>query len=332
VNPNQLGAPGTSVPAYRPPLWLPGGHAQTIYAAVLAPRPAIAYRRSEWETPDGDFIELDWVDGSQEAPLMVLFHGLEGSSGSHYAASVMHWARARGWRGVVPHFRGCGGRANRLARAYHSGDYQEIDWILERIAAENAEAARFALGVSLGGNALLKWLAARGASAARAVRATVVVSAPVDLHVAGHGLGRGINRLYTWHFLSTLKPKSVQKAARFPDLYDVAKVARARNLHQFDNIVTAPLHGFKDADDYWTRASSKGDLHRVQVPTLLIHARNDPFLPGGHLPLAHDVSPSVTLEYSAGGGHAGFVTGPFPGRLDWLPKRALAFFESCLPG
>jgi predicted alpha/beta-fold hydrolase len=152
----------------------------------------------------------------------------------------------------------------------------------------------------------------------------------VDLSVAGHGLGRGINRLYTWHFLSSLKPKSLQKEASFPGLYDIGKVARARNLYEFDNIVTAPLHGFKDADDYWTRASSKGDLHRIEVPTLLIHARNDPFLPGRHLPQPQDVSPSVTLEYPAQGGHVGFVSGPFPGRLDWLPRRALAFFESHL--
>ena len=203
--------------------------------------------------------------------------------------------------------------------------------MLARIAEHNGDSARFAVGVSLGGNALLKWLAQRGAAAADVVRATVVVSAPVDLSVAGHGLGRGINRLYTWHFLSSLKPKSLHKATRFPGLYDTGKVARARNLYEFDNVVTAPLHGFKDADDYWTRASSKGDLHRVAVPTLLINARNDPFLPGRHLPQPQDVSASVTLEYPAGGGHVGFVTGPFPGRLDWLPRRVHAFFESHLP-
>lgn len=313
--------------AYRAPPWLPGGHAQTIYAALLAPRPAVDYRRAEWQTPDGDFIELDWIDGPADAPLIVLFHGLEGSSRSHYAASLMRWTQQRGWRGVVPHFRGCGGRPNNLPRAYHSGDYHELDWMLERLAQTNTSGVCFVAGVSLGGNALLKWLAARGTSAGQIVRAAVVVSAPVDLHVAGHGLGRGINRLYTWHFLATLKPKSLQKATRFPGLYDTAKVARARNLYEFDNIVTAPLHGFKDADDYWTRASSKGDLRRIEVPTLLIHARNDPFLPGRHLPQTSDVSANVTLEYTRAGGHVGFVTGPFPGRLDWLPRRAFAFFE-----
>lgn len=322
--------PNQPVPEFRAPLWLPGGHAQTIYAALMAPRPSVRYRRAEWQTPDGDFIELDWVDGPHDAPLVILFHGLEGSSASHYAASLMHWCHARGWRGVVPHFRGCGGRPNRLPRAYHSGDYQEIDWMLERLAAEDTAGVCFAAGVSLGGNALLKWLGARGTSAGNVVRAVVAVSAPIDLNIAGHGLGRGLNRLYTWHFLSTLKPKSLHKAQHFPGLYDVGKVARARNLYEFDNLVTAPLHGFKDADDYWTRASSKADLQRIAIPTLLIHARNDPFLPGRHLPQAGDVSPSLTLEYTAEGGHAAFVTGPFPGRLDWLPRRILAFFESNL--
>jgi uncharacterized protein len=312
--------------SYSAPTWLQGGHAQTIYAAVLAPRPRVSYRRVEWQTPDGDFIELDWIDGAPDAPLTILFHGLEGGSGSHYAASLMSELRSRDWCGVVVHFRGCAGRPNRLPRAYHSGDSDEIDWILRRIATEHALGPRFALGVSLGGNALLKWLGAYGLEAARFISAAAVVSAPVDLQAAGHGLGRGINRLYTWHFLRTLKRKSVAKAQQFPGLYDVAQVKRARNLFEFDNLVTAPLHGFKDATEYWTRASSKGDLGRIALPTLMIHARNDPFLPGEHLPGPEELPSCLLLEYPASGGHAGFVTGHFPGRLDWLPKRALRFF------
>jgi predicted alpha/beta-fold hydrolase len=235
--------------------------------------------------------------------------------------------RAYRWRGVVPHFRGCSGRPNRLPRAYHSGDFEEIHWILERLAAHAAPAPLFAVGVSLGGNALLKWLAQQGAVAAATLRAAAAVSAPVDLQAAGHGLGRGLNRLYTWHFLQTLKPKSMHKLSQHPGLYDAQAVLRARNLYEFDHLVTAPLHGFSSADDYWTRASSKPDLGRIQVPTLLLHARNDPFLPGRFLPETADVSPYVTLDYQETGGHAGFVTGPFPGRLDWLPQRLLAFFE-----
>jgi uncharacterized protein len=319
------------VKQYQAPGWLPGGHAQTIYGALFTRRARVEYRRTQWDTPDGDFIELDWVDGPLQAPLVVLFHGLEGSSRSHYALSLMHETRARGWRGVVVHFRGCGGRPNRLPRAYHSGDFREVHWILERFAAQFEATPRFAVGVSLGGNALLKWLAAEGAAAAHLLRAAAAVSAPVDLGVAGHGLSHGFNRVYTWHFLRTLKPKSLEKLSRYPGLYDGHKVARARDLYQFDDLVTAPLHGFESADDYWTRASSKPDLHRVQLPTLLVHARNDPFLSGRSLPRSDEVSPHVRLEYYAAGGHAAFVTGPFPGRLDWLPKRLLAFFDSCSP-
>jgi len=313
---------------YRAPGWLPGGHAQTIYAALCMPLPRIAYRRTEWETPDGDFIELDWVDGPADAPLVVMFHGLEGGSRSHYALSLMHQVQVRGWRGVVPHFRGCGSRPNRLPRAYHSGDFQELHWMLERIAAQAGTAARFAVGVSLGGNALLKWLAVQGGAAAHVLRAAAAVSAPMDLQAAGHGLGTGFNRLYTWQFLRTLKPKSLRKLARHPGLYDADRVARARSLYEFDDLVTAPLHGFSSADDYWTRASSKPELRSIQLPTLLLHARNDPFLPGRFLPAADEVAPSVILEYPDTGGHAAFVTGPFPGRLDWLPRRLLAFFEN----
>ena len=314
---------------YRPPSWLPGGHAQTIYAAMLVPRPRVDYRRTQWNTPDGDFIELDWVDGPADAPLVVLFHGLEGSSGSHYALSLMHHVRLRGWRGVVPHFRGCGGQPNRLPRAYHSGDFGEVHWILERMAAQAGAAPCFAAGVSLGGNALLKWLAAQGALARTWLQAAAAVSAPVDLQVAGHGLGRGFNRFYTWHFLQSLRPKSLEKLRRYPGLYDARKVAQARNLYDFDELVTAPLHGFASADDYWTRASSKAELRRIELPTLMVHARDDPFLPGSHLPRQDEVSTHVTLEYTDAGGHAAFVTGAFPGRLDWLPLRLLEFFESC---
>jgi predicted alpha/beta-fold hydrolase len=309
------------------PRWLPGGHAQTIYASLFAPRPHVVYRRTQWETPDGDFIELDWIEGAADAPLVILFHGLEGGSRSHYAQSLMSVTLARGWRGVVVHFRGCSGSPNRLARAYHSGDFAEIDWILERLSTAIPNTSRYAVGVSLGGNALLKWLAVTGSRASRFIDAAAVVSAPVDLLAAGHGLGRGFNRVYTWHFLRSLKPKSLEKAGVHPGSFDVERMRRARNLYEFDDVVTAPLHGFSDANDYWTRASSKSELTSIALPTLLIHARNDPFLPERYLPSALEVSPQVTLEYPLTGGHVGFVSGPFPGRLDWLPKRVLTFLS-----
>ncbi len=319
---------------YRAPWWLANGHAQTIYASLLAPRPHVDYRRERWDTPDGDFVDIDWVRAqdsprppeSVTAPLVVLFHGLEGSSRSHYALALMSAVTRRGWRGAVVHFRGCGGEPNRLPRAYHSGDSAEIDWILRRFCAGQGSAPVYAAGVSLGGNVLLKWLGENARSARAVVNRAAAVSAPVDLMAAGDALGRGFNLLYTWHFLRTMKAKSLAKLARFPGLYDAASVRRARTLREFDDLVTAPVHGFAGVDDYWTRASSKPWLRHVAVPTLMINARDDPFLPRHALPDADEVSPAVALDFPDGGGHASFVHNPFPGRLDWVPHRLLEFF------
>ncbi|HEX2830737.1 MAG TPA: hydrolase [Burkholderiales bacterium] len=318
-----------SVEAYRAPWWLPGGHLQTLYAALLAPRPRVAYRRERWDTPDGDFVDVDWVDGPATAPLVALFHGLEGGSTSPYAHALMAHLRALGWRGAVVHFRGCSGEPNRLARAYHSGDSAEIAWMVRRLREHAATV--YATGVSLGGNALLKWLGERGADASKLVSAAAAVCAPLDLMAAGDALGRGFNRVYSRHFLSTLKKKSLAKLAHFPELYDATLVRSARTLRAFDNVVTAPLHGFRDTDDYWTRASSKPWLARIAVPTLLVNARNDPFMPERALPGAGQVSSHVTREFPSDGGHVGFVTGPFPGRLDWLPRRIIDFLLQHTP-
>jgi uncharacterized protein len=313
------------LPDYRAPKWLPGGHAQTIYPLLIKAAPPL-YRRERWPTPDGDFIDLDWIDGDADAPLVVLFHGLEGSSASHYATSLMALLRQRGWHGVVPHFRGCSGEPNRLPRAYHSGDSDEIDWVLRRLRDQLPGQTIFAAGVSLGGNALLKWLGEREQSAGDVVAAAAAVSAPLDLTLCGHHLGAGFNRVYTQHFLATLKRNAAEKLARFPGLFDASRMHSARNLYEFDDVVTAPLHGFAGADDYWRRASAKPLLRAIHVPTLLLNARNDPFLPAHGLPQANELSPSVTAEFPHEGGHVGFVTGSLPGRLDWLPQRLLHFF------
>jgi predicted alpha/beta-fold hydrolase len=316
------------MPAYRAPWWLPGGHLQTIYPYFVLRQSPPPYRRERWETPDRDFIDLDWVAGTPDhAPLVALFHGLEGGSGSHYAAALMRAVARRQWRGVAVHFRGCSGEPNRLARAYHSGDAEEIDWILRRLCALDPVVPLFAAGVSLGGNALLKWLGREQGSACGVIDAAAAISSPVDLMRAGDLLSSGVNRLYGNNFLRTLRRKSLEKLKRLPAPYDARAVRSARTLRAFDNVVTAPLHGFRDTDDYWTRASSKPDLRRIAVPTLIVHARNDPFLPGRYLPGSDEVSASVTLDYPSGGGHTGFASGPFPGNLDWLPARLLSFFS-----
>lgn len=317
--------------SYVAPRWLPGGHAQTIYPVVAAPRPSVAYRRERWDTPDGDFIDLDWLASpplQASTPLVVLFHGLEGSSRSHYALALMSALQRSAWRGVVVHFRGCSGETNRLPRAYHSGDSSEIGWILHRLKTQSPATPMHAVGVSLGGNALLKWLGEQSAAANGIVQAAAAVSAPMDLMAAGDALGSGFNLFYARHFLSTMKRKALAKLDRFPRLFNREQVMAARTLREFDDLVTAPLHGYRNTDDYWTRASSKPLLGSIAVPTLIINARNDPFMPQPALPQARDVASAVTLDYPAGGGHAGFVSGAFPGRLDWLPQRLIGFFAA----
>lgn len=323
----ETGPPGV----YRAPPWLPGGHAQTIYP-VLFRRAIRAFRRERWETPDGDFIDLDWnaAGGFAEngqSPLVVLFHGLEGSSRSHYAQALMQTLDEVGWAGVVAHFRGCSGEPNRLPRAYHSGDSDEADWVLRRLKQLHPQRPLYAAGVSLGGNVLLKWLGERGDDAAKMVDGAAAVSAPLDLTVCGHHLSRGFNRIYSLHFLLSLKAASAAKLERFPGLFDRQRLRAATTLYDFDDVVTGPLHGFAGADDYWRRASSKPWLGGIRVPTLILNALNDPFLPREALPLRHQVAPSVTCDFPDQGGHVGFMTGPFPGHTEWLPQRLLSFFR-----
>jgi hypothetical protein len=310
---------------YRAPAWLPGGHAQTLWPLLIKPKP-LKLRRERWATPDGDFIDVDHLDGPVEAPLLVLFHGLEGSAHSHYAISTAQACKKAGWRLALPHFRGCSGELNRRPRAYHSGDSDEIDWILRRLQATNGGRPLHAAGVSLGGNALLKWAGERGPAAAELVTGVAAMCAPLDLAACGHHLARGFNRIYTRHFLSTLKAVSAARLREFPGLFDATRMQQAINLYQFDDAVTAPLHGFAGADDYWRRASAKPWLKSIAVPALAVNPKNDPFLPPSHLPTRAEASPSVRLEHPEEGGHVGFVTGAFPGRLDWLPQRLLHFF------
>jgi uncharacterized protein len=317
--------------SYAAPLWLPGGHAQTIYASLSRWR-ALPQRPCEfWTAPDGDQIEVDRVDGPAGAPLLVFFHGLEGGRRSHYSRALFDACAAKGWRMLLPHFRGCGRSPNELPRAYHSGDSAEADWILRRAQAEAGAAPMYAAGISLGGNVLLKWLGEQGEAAAAVLRAAVAVSAPVDLHAAGNALGRGFNMVYTRMFLATLIAKSLAMLERHPGLFDADRVRAARSLREFDDLVTAPLHGFVDAADYWTQSSAKPLLRGIQVPTLLLNARNDPFLPEEALPAADDVSAAVALEYPAQGGHVGFVAGAFPGHFNWLPARIIDFLSQARP-
>jgi predicted alpha/beta-fold hydrolase len=324
---------------YRAPLWLPNSHVQTIIPALFARLPKVAYRRERWDTPDGDFIELDWLvrepavagvpdrmaqlPTGDTTPLFVLFHGLEGSSASHYARALMAGARARGWNAVVPHFRSCSGPLNLLPRFYHLADSNEVDWVLRRLRREH-RGPIVAAGVSLGGNVLLHWLGERGNDAS-IVAAAAAISAPLDVHAGGRALSQGFGKIYTRSFLKTLKQKAEQKLGQYPGLFDRGAMLASRTMHEFDDVVTAPLHGFRNADDYWTRATTRPLLPGITVPTLVLNARNDPFLPGSVLPSRQQVSAFVELDQPDHGGHVGFMTGPFPGRTDWLAQRVFGY-------
>lgn len=316
---------------YIAPWWLPGGNLQTIWPALYARRvsgAAPAYQRERWDTPDGDFVDVDFLVASAEPPaqgkpLLVLFHGLEGSSRSHYAEAFADWCARQGIAFAVPHFRGCSGELNQGPRAYHSGDFEEIDWILRRLRARHTAQGGgplLAVGVSLGGNALMRWAGEMGEAARVTADAVAAVSSPIDLAAGGHAIGRGFNRLvYTRMFLNTMKPKALKKLAQHPGLFDRAALLAARDLYEFDQHFTAPLHGFRSTEDYWARASAKPHLASIRIPALLVNALNDPFVPASSLPKRHEVGHHVTLWQPAHGGHVGFTHGRLPGHVQTLP-------------
>jgi len=315
---------------YQSPWWLPGGNAQTIYSAKFARRyhdVKPSWLRERWDTPDGDFIDVDWrcddITLSDDAPLLVLFHGLEGLSSSHYAEAFAQETQARGWRMVIPHFRGCSGEINWTPRAYHSGDFEEVDWMLKRFHAQSC-GPLYAVGISLGGNALMRWAGEMGHAAAQIVHEVASVCSPIDLAASGHAIDTGFNKaVYARMFLATMKPRALQKLQQFPGLFDPQELLAANTLYAFDDVFTAPLHGFRNTDDYWDRASAKPGLSRVQVPALVLNARNDPFIPASCLPSQDQVSNHVTLWQPEEGGHVGFASGTFPADLQEMPWAVL---------
>lgn len=301
---------------------------QTIWPALYARRhreQAQPLLRERWTSPDGDFILVDRQSAStSNRPLLVLFHGLEGSSTSHYAQAFADWARRHDVNFALPHFRGCGGEMNTAARAYHSGDHEEIHWVLKRLRqqhqAQGGEVL-MAAGVSLGGNALMLWAAKQGHEARTTADAVASICSPLDLLKSGHAMGQGLNKhIYTRMFLNSMKPKAMAKWAQFPHLFDRDKLLTSRNLHEFDNVFTAPLHGFKNTDDYWTRASAKPWMRDIRIPALALNARNDPFVPANSLPTHSEVSDCVTLWQPEHGGHVGFGHGRWPGHIRMLPE------------
>jgi uncharacterized protein len=311
---------------YNAPAWLPGGQMQTIWPALYSrshqwPKPV--YQRERMTSPDDDFVDIDFLrhDAPADRPMLVLFHGLEGSSQSHYAFAFAQWAREQSLAYAVPHFRGCSGEINRAPRAYHSGDFAEIDWILRCLKARQPQRSLIAVGISLGGNALMRWAQEMGEQASRMVQAVASVCSPLDLAAAGHAIGRGFNRqVYTRMFLKTMKPKAMARLALHPQLFDAQALQNSRDLYEFDNIFTAPLHGFKNTEDYWARASAKPRMADIAIPALALNAKNDPFMPASSLPQPGKVGKNVTLWQPEHGGHVGFASGVFPGHVHTMPQ------------
>ena len=332
---------------YIAPYWLPGGNLQTIWAATQSIKSLQTahptYRRERWTTSDGDFVDVDFADSAvlngqlkpEKRPLLVLFHGLEGSSKSHYALAFERIARARGWAYAVPHFRGCSGEINRAPRAYHSGDYEEIGWMLEQLKAAHESVSGgpiIAVGISLGGNALMRWAQEAGSLAAQTVKAVASVCSPLDLTASGVAIGKGFNRMvYTRMFLQSMKPQALKRLTLHPGLFDAKALQNSRDLYEFDNIFTAPVHGFKNTEDYWQRASAKQHMHRIQLPALALNAVNDPFIPAWSLPKSSDISRHVTLWQPAQGGHVGFPQGKFPAQVMAMPQAVSTWLATHLP-
>jgi predicted alpha/beta-fold hydrolase len=317
---------------YRAPLWLPGGHLQTIWAALVARRhlgPPPRFERERWETPDGDFIDVDHLAPQPAAAPqhLVLFHGLEGSSQSQYAQAFASVARSRGWAYSVPHFRGCSGEINLAPRAYHSGDFEEVGWILQRLRARHG-APLLVVGISLGGNALLRWAQEAGDSAAATAAAVAAVCSPIDLAASGAAIDRGLNWLiYARMFLASMKPKALRKLEQHPGLFSRERLQAARTLYEFDDVFTAPLHKFRDTPDYWQRASARPHLARVRIPALVLNAGNDSFVPAASLPRERQIG-RVTLWRPAQGGHVGFPRGGVPGHVLTLPEAVTGWLAS----
>jgi uncharacterized protein len=307
---------------YTPAWWVPGAHLQTLWGKLVRRPPRVHTRAERWTTPDGDSVEMQRLDAPADAPRdvprLLVLHGLEGSIRSHYLLGLVDQARRRGWAADVLIFRGCNGELPRARRFYHSGETTDLDFVVQRLVRECPDQPIVAVGVSLGGNVLLKWLGERGDAVPSALRAAAAISVPFDLALGSRQIERGFSRIYTWSFLRSLRRKALAKLAEAPDLFAEGPLRAARTLTDFDDAVTAPVHGFESASDYYARSSSRHFLSGIRRPTLLISAYDDPFLPREVLDDVAVVAKRnsfISTEFHEHGGHVGFVAG----RVPWRP-------------
>jgi uncharacterized protein len=313
----------------RPAWWIPGAHGQTLWGKLIR-RPTLPPGRTErWETPDGDFLDLYRIDGQPQAPRVILLHGLEGGLRSHYVSGLLTEIGSRGWGADLMIFRSCGAELNRSDRSYHSGETSDLAFVVDQLGLEHRESSLGIVGVSLGGNVLLKYLGERGDNAPSIVRGAVAVSVPFDLAASADNINQGFSRVYQEFFLQSLRRKAAAKALR-SGLPILAERARAtRTLREFDDVITAPLHGFSDANDYYNRCSSIHSLGEIRIKTLLISAADDPFLPPEVLKSVQTLAEenhALELDFLPWGGHVGFVAGTNPLRPDYYMERRVGEF------
>ncbi len=320
---------------FTPAWWCRGPHMQTLWPNLVRRRPGVRLRRERLELPDRDFIDIDWLDNLPPAgegsrrPIVVVLHGLQGSSRSVYVRGLLRALEPFDWHIAVMHFRGCSGEPNRLARSYHSGETGDFRYVLGLLRRRAPRVPLAAVGYSLGGNVLLKYL---GESEAESVlRAAVAVSVPMVLHHAASRLERGFPRVYQWQLLRCMRRAVEAKRSRTDFPLKARDLARLRTFREFDEHVTAPLHGFLDADHYYAMSSARPYLGRIRVPTLLLHARDDPFMTEGVIPDGDELSEAIEFELYDHGGHVGFVAGRWPWRARyWLEERIPAYLRSVL--
>jgi predicted alpha/beta-fold hydrolase len=319
---------------YRPAWWLPGGHAQTIWGRFTRRRPSLPLRRETLRAPDGDELELHVLDAPASAPRVLVLHGLEGTIRSHYLAPMFENARARGWGAVLLMHRGCGDAPNEARRFYHSGETSDLALAFDQLARRHPDSPWLMAGVSLGGNVLLKWLGERGEMIDDRLRGAAAISVPFDLELGARHISNGLWGAYDRAFLKSLRRKAMTKLDRYPDLFDRARLQDARSIFDFDDCVTAPVHGFRDARDYYARSSSIRFLEGIRVPTFLLSAIDDPFLPPAVIDRVRDIASAnscVHLEVTDRGGHVGFVEGLVPWRARYYAEaRAFRFFDSLM--
>ncbi len=320
---------------YRAAWWLPDPHTATIWGRVGRREPEPDVRLETWDTPDGDFVEVARLDAPKRSPdgrpspRLLLLHGLEGGLQSHYVKAMFREASARGWGADLLLFRSCGSRPNRLPRSYHSGETGDPLFVIETITRAHPDAPIGVVGVSLGGNVLCRLLGERGDALPRQFVGAVGMSVPYDLARASRHIGRGFGVVYERRFLRSLIPKALDKIRRHPELSPHAHVVESRTLWDFDDRFTAPVHGFADAADYYTRASSLPVLGAIRRPTLLLNAVDDPFIPPSVLGDVRDAvsgNAAVETEFPARGGHVGFTTGPWPWKARYYGEWRAAEF------